>query len=349
MHSEEISFWLPKLKYDAMYSVLAAQGKSIESELQVVAEHLYEQLVPVDQQQEIETLIRQERLAAEQFKAAHRRFSVFRIVEDRQVSYLECEHPFDFLNAAYQTRRYARNEVGAKLTSFADYLLQSGSSISEKRYAELIDEYINGSSNITGIFDIDFDKGDFLVAQQDSGWEGFILKDVTTAVYHAYRKESRSFNDKWNVFLNHLDGRQMIKDTFAEKETKEGIRLSQDDICFSGEIMVENGKLNFYMDTILNVDRVFGTHVETTENDDWLNIYVNYDMEQRQVCDTLDIILHRNDGSDKELSYTLNAAEKEILLRKMDAYCLECEGVMLDAYCDQRMAEEQSPPMEPRM
>ena len=84
------------------------------------------------------------------------------------------------------------------------------------------------------------------------------------------------------------------------------------------EISEVDGLLNFYLETSFDVDAVFGTQVCTTENDDGLNVYANYDMASGQVCDELEIALHRGDGSETALSYHLNAAEKEVLLRKME-------------------------------
>ena len=45
---------------------------------------------------------------------------------------------------------------------------------------------------------------------------------------------------------------------------------------FGDEIIEHDEKLNFYVQAEFDVDAVFGTHVLTDENDDWLNIYANY-------------------------------------------------------------------------
>lgn len=116
-------------------------------------------------------------------------------------------------------------------------------------------------------------------------------------------------------------------------------RLTEADICFSDEIMEMDGKVNFYMDTSFNVDEVFGTHVETANNDDWINVYANYDMDQRLISDTLEIILNRANGDMEQLVYQLNGHEKDILLEKMNIYCLKKEGITLEAYCDNIQAE----------
>lgn len=341
MGDTSIELWLNQYQYDALKRILSKAGTSVEAVMQARLMEFYMQTVPEQERFSINNRIEGERLAEERQAAERRRFSVFRIVEDRQVRCIECEHPFDFLNAALQTRRYLRHELGTKTNSFADYLLQSGQAISEKEYAGLAQEYSDGSLNVTGVFDIDFDKGDFFTAQRNSGWAGFILKDVMTAIYHAYRKESRSFKDKWSVFLERLNGGQMIHTAHSSDAVPQRVRrLSADDIHFSDEIMETDGRLNFYIDTDFNVDQVFGTHVETAENDDWLNVYANFDMESRQVCDTLELILNRTDGGCEELNYQLDDAEKEILLKKMNAYCQKCEGLSLDSHCDSLHSDE---------
>ena len=38
------------------------------------------------------------------------------------------------------------------------------------------------------------------------------------------------------------------------------------------------GLLQFYMPVTFDPDAVFGTHVATAENDDWLNVYAAYDL-----------------------------------------------------------------------
>ena len=72
-------------------------------------------------------------------------------------------------------------------------------------------------------------------------------------------------------------------------------------------------------------------------------------MNSGQVCDELEIALHRGDGSETALSYHLNAAEKEVLLRKMEDYCQEQTGMGLVEYSTQVMAEAPEPPTGPAM
>lgn len=346
MGDASIELWMNQHQFDALERILTESGTNVETVMHARLMEFYRQTVPDLERVDINNRIESERLATERREAENRRFSVFRVTENGSSVCLECELPFGFMQAANQTRRYLRKELEKQPDTLAEYFLRVGTQITEERFGELVGERIEGSRNITGLCDIDLDGGRFHTARHLNGWASFNLKDVTTAVYRAYRKDFRSVDDRWRIFLEHLDGKLI---TESPEETDGHRRLTKDDVRFSDEIMESDGKLNFYMDTDFNVDQVFGTHVETPDNDDWLNVYADYDMEQRQVCDTLDVVLHRNDDSDEELSYTLNADEKEILLEKMDAYCLEREGVTLDAHCAQLMAEEQGIPMEPRM
>ena len=70
---------------------------------------------------------------------------------------------------------------------------------------------------------------------------------------------------------------------------------------FGEEIIESDGKLNFYLQADFDVDAAFGTFVCTDQNDDWLNIYANYDVEQDRLCNTLDLNLCKGDGSEEEL------------------------------------------------
>ena len=87
------------------------------------------------------------------------------------------------------------------------------------------------------------------------------------------------------------------------------------------------------MEVCFDADQMFGTNVCTTENDDWLNIYANYDLEARRVCDTLEMYLQRGNGDEEAFKYRLSAEEQALLLPKMDAYCQTRLGQTLEECC----------------
>ena len=91
------------------------------------------------------------------------------------------------------------------------------------------------------------------------------------------------------------------------------------------------------------------TNVCTTENDDWLNIYANYDMDEQAVCDTLDVYLVLANGDEQAFKYQLSPEEQALLLPKMEEYCLNQTGMGLAEYSTQVMAEGLEPPTGPTM
>ena len=104
--------------------------------------------------------------------------------------------------------------------------------------------------------------------------------------------------------------------------------------------------LNFYVVPCFNVDEVFGTFVETDENDHALNVYANYDMQRQQVCDELEITLYGSGIDDQSLTYHLNAAEKEVLREKMEAYCMQREHVPLNQLCQEILQDQDAAPAQ---
>ena len=93
------------------------------------------------------------------------------------------------------------------------------------------------------------------------------------------------------------------------------------------------------------MDAVFGTFVCTDENDDWLNIYANYDIAEDSPCDTLELCLCKADGTEETWSYQLNAAEQDVLLRKMEEYCQQQTGMSLRDYAQQFREEQRQGPV----
>ena len=155
------------------------------------------------------------------------------------------------------------------------------------------------------------------------------MQDVSAAAEQAFRNNDVSVDDRYRILLFQLDGRELSS----------AGHLSARNFSFSDEIIESDGKLNFYVQTEFDVDVVFSTFVLTDENDDWLNVYANYDIAQDKPCDTLELTLCKGDGSEESWSYQLNAAEQDVLLRKMEEFCQQQTGMSLHDYA-QKFREE---------
>lgn len=103
-------------------------------------------------------------------------------------------------------------------------------------------------------------------------------------------------------------------------------RLKDEDIVFEDEIEFMDAPiyglpvLNFYLATWFNVDDVFGTEANTSENGDFVNVYANYDCASKCVCDWLDVFVSHECGDITELRYELDENEISIIEKKMERY-----------------------------
>lgn len=332
MRSREISLWVDERWYDALS--LRLKDETVEDKLNDYLNRLINELVPDQEYNRISQEIWQEDQRTKQEMEDAKRISVFHIKESRQDRYLQVDRGLEFMDAARLLRAYLRGERGA--SSFAQMLYQA-KEISADGFENMVRLRMENTGKVTGAFELDFDKREFSAVHIMDGWQTFAMGNVSAAAYQAYRKDGLTDEQRWSRFLDRLDGRQL---------TSPG-HLSAREIKLAEEICEVDNLLNFYMETGFDVDAAFGTHVCTAENDDWLNVYANYDMASGQVCDELEIALHRGDGGEESLAYQLNAAEKEVLLRKMEAYCQEQTGMSLAEYGARIMTEDMAPPSGP--
>ena len=217
-------------------------------------------------------------------------------------------------------------------------MFPNGRPITAEEYNALTALRMENTGKVRGVFDLNFDKREFSAVHIMDGWQTWAMRDVSVAAYHATRSQFASSDDQWRKLLEHLDG----------KEITSAGHLSERNFSFGDEIIESDGKLNFYVQTEFDMDAVFGTFVCTDKNDDWLNIYANYDIAEDRPCDTLELCLCKANGTEENWNYQLNAAEREALARNMDMFCQEQTGMSLRDYAQQlrEEPEQQGPVMK---
>ncbi len=335
----QMELYLQKYKMEALSAVLAEQGSSVEKRMQRMLNDLYTELVPVETQQEIRNRIDAERVEEQAEQEAARKYSAFRVRQDGADVFFEVDHSETFLDIAKFLRSHLRKEQTSAVGALKEFL-RDLKPVTAEQYDQLTALRMENPQKVTGVFDLDFDRQTVSVVDPANGWRTYGMRDVSAAVYHAYRKSYLSAEQYQSRFMEKLADRQVIS----------AGHLSARDILLADEICEMDGQqLNFYLETSFDVDAVFGTHACTDENDDTLNVYADYDMAAGQVCDELEVDLHWADGREESLKYRLNAAEKAVLLRKMDAYCQRQTGQTLTEYSAQLMAEGIAPPTGPVM
>ena len=196
---------------------------------------------------------------------------------------------------------------------------------------------VEKDGNISGVYDVNLDTKEFSAVRPALGWVAYQLKDVSTASWHSYRTGSYDRERREARFMEKLTG----------KEIPSAGHLAAEQFSFIDEITTDHGWLTFYLENCFNVDKVFG--MRTAKQDGQLNIYANYDMDNGQICDALELVLVHTDGTEESSAYPLNAVEKAVLLQKMDSYCQQQTGLSLKDYNVQQIAEKTPGPSGPVM
>ena len=331
----DITLWIDRRWKVAIEKHL--KDETLEEHLEDVLDELCNQL-PEHEYERISRAIQSEAAAQRAEEEAARTYAAYHVTEHGQEWYFKTSPGEELLVACKKLRGYVTAEKGTAPDKFIGMFF-GGQPITAKEFDALTALRMENTGKVRGVFDVNFDKREFSAVHIMDGWRTWAMRDVSAAVYHATRPQFASSDDKWRKLLDHLSG----------KEITSAGHLSARNFSFGDEIIESDGKLNFYVQTEFDVDAAFGTFVLTGKNDDWLNIYANYDIAEDRPCDTLELTLCKGDGSEESWSYQLNAAEQDVLLRKMEEYCQQQTGMSLHDYAQQFREEpeqQQGPVMK---
>ena len=331
----DITLWIDRRWKDAIEKHL--KDETLREHLEDVLDELCNQL-PEREYERISAEIYAEDVAEREAREAARTYAAYRVTERGQEWYFKTSPGEELLDAAEKLRGYVTAEKGSAPDLFIK-LFTDGRPITAEEFNALTALRMENTGKVRGVFDLNFDKREFSAVHIMDGWRTWAMRDVSPSVYLATRSRFASADEQRSKLLELLDGMEI---------TSAG-HLSARNFSFSDEIMMEeDGMLNFYVDADFDVDAAFGTFVLTDKNDDWLNIYANYDIAEDRPCDTLELTLCKGDGSEENWSYPLNAAEQDVLLRKMEEYCQQQTGMSLREYT-QQLHEEQAQSAEMQM
>ena len=330
---EDIVLWLDRRWRKAIEKHL--KDETLQEHLENVLDELCNQL-PQREYERISREIYAEDAANREAEEAARTYAAYHVTECGQEWYFKTSPGEELLAVGKKLRGYITKGSGVAPDKFIGMFF-GGQPITAKEFDALTALRMENTGKVRGVFDVDFDKREFSAVHIIDGWQTWAMRDVSVAVYHAAQKQLVSGDVMLQKLLECLNGKGI---------TSAG-HLSARNFSFGEEIIESDGKLNFYLQADFDVDAAFGTFVCTDQNDDWLNIYANYDIEKDRLCDTLELNLCKGDGTEENWSYHLNAAEQEVLARKMEDYCQQQTGMSLHEYAQQlRESGSQTPEMQ---
>ena len=328
MADRQIELWINERWYDALSDQLKKQDTTVEEKLDEYVDALINQL-PEQVSEKVSREIREEDRQQREAAEAAQPVSVFRVTQDGSTDHLLTEGnvSMDALHTAMRLRAYLLAK-GNSPQRFSQ-AIPAADPITPEAFQSYAGEVRQNSGRVIAALVIDLDRGEFSALNALNGWATYAVRDVSAA-WHANRKDSLRWEWRLDIFTALLEGKEITPEHW----------LDVSKISFGDEIMEWEDKLNFYVEIDFDPDYAFGTHVCTEENDDWVNVYANYDIAKGRVCGALEVNLCRGDGTEKTMLYHLSPAEKKVLARKMEAFCLEQTGLSLKDYCAQIQSED---------
>ena len=209
--ASEIVLWLEEEKLSA----LRERNISVEAELQAALETLYYQSVPQTVREEIQKRLDAESARQKAQQEAQTVWAVYHVIEHGEEQYCRTARPDELLTAANRLRLYLRKEPASRPARFSDLLPQK-QEIPREVYDSLIEQRLENTGTVSGVFEIDLDRGIFSAVQIFSGWRSYRVRDVCAAACRAFRKRDLTKEQRWKRLPERLDGRELTPDTKLE-------------------------------------------------------------------------------------------------------------------------------------
>ena len=211
MNSRDITLWLDERWYDALSRQLKKKDTTVEDELNEYLDAMIDQL-PEQMREKISREIWEEDQRQREATEAARRISVFRVTQDGRTDHLLTQGtiPVDVLHIAVALRSYLLAK-GNSAQRFAERL-HSVVDIAPEVFQDYADELMRRTGQVTAVLDIDLDRGEFSTLDALNGWETYTIRDVSTAAWHATRKDHLAWERRLDIFAGHLETRMLRRD-----------------------------------------------------------------------------------------------------------------------------------------
>ena len=122
--------------------------------------------------------------------------------------YLQNESGTEFLQLAERLHDFLRQEQRLPARSFLE-ATDGCKEISREAFDALTKRRMENTGEISGVFELDFDAQTLSALNIMDGWKVYAMQDVADAAAQAYQEAEMSEDDRWRVFLDRLEGKEM--------------------------------------------------------------------------------------------------------------------------------------------
>lgn len=188
--SVEIVLWLHEYELKALEKQLASNGTDVEKRMQKMLADLYSECVPFEERQAIQERINAEHAEAVADQMANTTWAAYHITGHGEDLYFKTSKADTLLVAAKRLRTYLTAEDNPQPVSFAA-VLKDRTEITQAEYDQLLDQRLQNTGKVSGVFEMDFDRDTFSAANAMDGWHTYrtlvLLGDVGANYYRNRR------------------------------------------------------------------------------------------------------------------------------------------------------------------
>ena len=133
------------------------------------------------------------------------RQAVFQVTENGESMYFSVPESVELLQAAAHLRNYLSSENAGKFTA----IFPHGEKITQEQFDAAAAERMENTGCIADAYELDFDARTFSALNIMDGWKVYAMQDMADAAEAAYQEAEISEDDRWRIFLDWLEGKEM--------------------------------------------------------------------------------------------------------------------------------------------
>ena len=142
------------------------------------------------------------------------RQAVFRVTENGESMYFSVPESVELLQAAAHLRNYLSDEnAGTKFTA----IFPHGEKITQEQFDAAVAERMENTGRVAGAYELDFDARTFSALNIMDGWKVYAMQDMAAAAEAAFQETEMSEDDRWRVFLDRLEDKEMTYEPPAQE------------------------------------------------------------------------------------------------------------------------------------
>ena len=150
----------------------------------------------------------------EQPQEDERQIAVFHVTENGESVCFSVAESLELIQTAVHLRNYLSDEkAGTKFISAFPH----SEKITQEQFDAAVAERMENTGRVAGAYELDFDVRTFSALNIMDGWKVYAMQDMAAAAEAAFQETEMSEDDRWRVFLDRLEDKEMTYEPPAQE------------------------------------------------------------------------------------------------------------------------------------